>query len=536
MAGLLRAHGRLLLVCLAVQAALALLLGAAVTASRSSLAHSGHWVATKSTLERGVMGAENFLHARQSVAGRRLNLGAWHAYQEVIYRAPLDPVEVRCRFVLDPRAHLSLVFNKTDLGFSGIRVSLDPARPSMLFRASPQGEFLERTPLPIPAFAPKTEHRLAAQFEPGAVTVLFDGASLGRYPMTMAMPQQVGFRGGDRVVVVDDVVFRTRGTGGTVAPVATVYESFEPPSRAGVTAAALGGVLLLNAVVLAWRAGRRPDGVRETLLAATVANGTLAVIAAGVLVFARVTAARYPSADEALKAGESAWRLAEAADIRAAIRRDVRVPAPAGTSRILFLGSSQTWGAGAARASDTMTSVLQRLLDAQAPAGRRYEVVNGGICSVDSTFLLDLYMKEWIRLQPDLVVVNLSNNDRDRAAFAANLRRLAAANRAAGIDTLFVLEANSGEERKAALDEIRERHAAMRAAAAAEGVPVLDMHGHLLENQDRGFLFWDVVHMTSFGQRLAAERLLPDVLRLLEDRAHRTRGERGLQGSTSPPS
>ncbi len=504
-----------LVLLLAIQVAFGLLGARIWTASRNSLAGSGAWVSTKATLERGVIGAEQFLRAGQAVAGQRLQLGAWHGYQEVIYREPVDPVELRCTLVLHPRAHGSVVFNKSGRGFSGVRISLDPLRPSMLFTASADGEFLERTPLAVPALDPKAPHAVTLRFEDGALSVGLDGAVLGRFPIQMSVPQQVGFRGGGRMAIVDDIAIRKRGDRSALAPDATVYETFAPPSPLPAFLAVLSAGLLVNAAVL-WTVLPRRERPREVVLGAVMANLTLCVIAGGVLGLVMLRSARYPAADAALLSGQQAWRMSEADEIRGTLRTLYPSPPAANVSRVLFLGSSQTWGAGAARKEEVMTRVLERMLNAKAEPGHRYEVANGGISATVSGDLLQLYEKEWIHLRPHLVVVNLSHNDFDMALFRANLRRLAQLSRAKGIATLFVLEANSGEERKAALDEIASHHAVMREAAAAEGVPVVDMHARLLTEQDRGFLFWDAVHMSSLGQRLFAEHIYPDVKRLLD--------------------
>jgi lysophospholipase L1-like esterase len=503
-----------LLAALALQLGLALVLARVVGASRQSLERDGHWVSTKATLERGVIGAQEFLRGRQATAGQRLNLGAWHGYQEVVYREPIDPVEIACSIVLHGKAHASVVFDRTPAGFAGMRLSADPDRPSMLFRASPQGEFLERAPLGLPPLAAHQPHEVKVEFGEGTVSLTLDGRRLGPWPAAVTVPHQVGFRGGGRMAVVDDVVIRTRGAD-PLAPTASVYASFDADGDRRLLPGLLILVLLANAVPLGVGWQRGPEAFRHGLLGSIVANATLTVLAAGLLAFLSLRAGHYPAADQSLRAGEQAWTRSTADDIRADIRRRYPAPPAAGTTRLLFLGSSQTWGAGASLESEVMTVVLERMLNGSAEPGRRYECVNGGISAAVSGLLLELYEKEWTALAPRLVVVNLSNNDHDLPKFEANLRRIAQISRAASRHTLFVLEANSGEERPAALAELATHHAAMRSAAEKEGVPLLDMHAALLEQGDRGFLFWDVVHMTSFGQRLMAERLLPEVRRLL---------------------
>ena len=68
--------------------------------------------------------------------------------------------------------------------------------------------------------------------------------------------------------------------------------------------------------------------------------------------------------------------------------------------------------------------------------------------------------------------------------------------------TLFVLEANSPE-----VDKIRDKHAIMRNISRQYHVPLLDLNGYLASDSvyDSGFLWWDLVHLSSYGQELAAE-------------------------------
>jgi lysophospholipase L1-like esterase len=496
------------------QLVLALAAAWAYSAWASSLERAGQWVATKATLARGVMGADRFLRGGQSVSGRRLNLGAWHGFHEVLYRAPLRPTEIELDFELFPRAHLSVIFGRTGEGFSGVRLSLDPARESMVFEASALGEFTRRAPMPGAALEARKVHHLRLAIEGDAVEVAVDGSSLGRFDLAVPEPGLVGVRGGGRMSIVDNLVIGQRGSGPTLEPEASVYESFG--ARAEPRAVGLALLLVVLANLAAFGATPANSGERrQRVLALIVGNATLAVMTSLLVVFLEWRAERYPAADALLRASEDAWRLSEAGEIRAAIRRRHAVPPPAGTVRVLLIGSSQTWGSGASRESETIAAALERLLQAGEPRVR-YEVVNGGVSAADSALLLSIFEEDWASLAARAVVVNLSNNDADPAAFARNLERMATLVRRAGGQPLFVLEANSPEDRRAELEKLAAKHEAMRRVGREQGVPVVDMHGYLLENQDRGFLFWDFAHLTSLGQKLFAERLYPEVRRLLD--------------------
>jgi cob(I)alamin adenosyltransferase len=75
----------------------------------------------------------------------------------------------------------------------------------------------------------------------------------------------------------------------------------------------------------------------------------------------------------------------------------------------------------------------------------------------------------------------------------------------------FVLEPNSLELPSR---DLPAKHAILREVAAALDVPVVDLPAAIgrAEREDAGFLWWDPVHPTSFGQALAAEAIAGGVL------------------------
>jgi lysophospholipase L1-like esterase len=498
----------LLLLHLGVQVGFGLLLARAYLLRENSLERSGHWLSTKTTLERGVMGAFNFMRGGQSVARSRLNLSAWFGYQEVLYKRPLALREAEFDFQLGPKAWLCFVFAKTDAGFAGVRLSLSERFPSQFFTASEEGEFLTRVPLQLPALKPRGWHRALLRFDARGAALLIDGKPVGEFQAPLPTPQLVGFRGGRRVALVENVVFREQ-TGDGLRPASDVHESFGATDQLRVSAATVLALLCLNGAAF-WLLRRRD--ARRAAFATLLANGVGAVLVALVLAYQSFAASRYPALDRALQASESEWKIGTAEEVRALVRR--RYAGEPRAKRVLFLGTSQTWGAGAQRRGETFVEVVERRLN-EAGGPERFECVNGGISAVDSGYLVDVFESEWRRLGARALVIDLGNNDGDAQRLAQNLARLIALARASGAAPLVVLEPNSAEDPGADIESLRGRHAAMRGVAEAGGVPVVDMHAHLAGQEDRGFLWWDSVHLTSFGQRLFAERLLPELQALL---------------------
>jgi lysophospholipase L1-like esterase len=90
--------------------------------------------------------------------------------------------------------------------------------------------------------------------------------------------------------------------------------------------------------------------------------------------------------------------------------RELDRPKPPRTVRIVGVGDSVTFGYGV-RLDDTFLKVLERRLNATAPNGPRYEVVNAGIEATGLDYYHGFIQSAAPALEPDLVLVNLALND-----------------------------------------------------------------------------------------------------------------------------
>ncbi len=527
----------------------------------NTLAVNGRWVATKNEVAKELMGAESFYRGRQTLAGGLLNLGAWHGYQEVVSARPLAAERLEVDLLLQSGAHLAVSFGRLPGGgYSGIRLSQVGGRPSAFFTATAEGEFVRLEPIPAPgsnskggsssgpgssagtgtgtgpgsraaggtgsglgagaggtdgvaadgnpaggpAVTPKPLRlardrmtRLVVEFGTDRVGASLDGAPLGEYAVELPAAHHLGLRGGFKNAYVDRLEVRLRGGGSLV-------ETFDaPPAARRVTLLAMVGALLLNALgyvlISRWRGG----DATELALYFVMVNGTLLVLALLFWGFERRRADRYPAETAALTRTEEDWLEGAVAGVRAAVgERYAKVP-EAGVVRIVVLGSSQTWGAGAGREDETPVAALERRMNAE-PAGPRVECINLGIPATVAAHHARLLQRRWWRLRPHLAVVNLSNNDRDTGRFAVAMERLLAAAERRGVPVVLVQEPNSPERQDRTLAA---NHRTLAALGEKWGAPVVPMHADLAALSDTGFLWWDKVHMTSLGYRLFAERL-----------------------------
>lgn len=471
-----------------------------LTSLGNTLRRNGHWSATKAGLERHAIGSEAFATSRQTLSTECLDLGRWFGFQEVLAKEPVELGEVSFDFLLTEGSYLVFVFDKSAAGFSGLRISAAEGFGDLFFRADGRGAFTMKLPLELPARTGVWQ-RLVASFGEGRCELTLDGEPILERSIPFDRRQVFGFRNGLRTVLIDDV--RVRDADGHEV----LRDSFFPVSDFvrlfGLIAL---GVSLANAAGIRWAHPRGRSlwtwGQRLLLATSILFAGSLAVV----LLYRAEFSKGYPLADPPV---EQQWLQELSARVREGIRSEHALEPAPGVVRVLVIGSSQTWGAGATRRGESLVDFLQR--DLNSLEGPRYECVNAGIPGSTAPRLLEIYRADWLELRPAITVVNLSNNDSQydtgAEAFGRALAELARLDRERGIATVFVLEANSSQYRP----EGPPLHATMRRVAEEQDVPLVDAHAYLRERRDEGFLWWDFVHPTSLGHERIAEVIAPAV-------------------------
>lgn len=498
------ARARLWLLALLPQVGLAAVGCYLFTSVDNTLRKSGYWVATKALLERRAIGSEAFATSRQTVSTETLDLGRWFGFQEVLVAEPVELGEVAFDFKLSAGSYLCFVFEKTATGFTGLRLSACEGVDDLYFRANDKGEFTEALPLEVAARADEW-HSFRASFGKDTYLLTLDGDPILEHSGPFERLQVFGFRNGMRTVLIDDVRVESAGGAGSFS------DSFFPQRDfARLFGLTVLGVLLVNGLGLLLLA-RSDNAVEKVGSRLLIVGGVLfAGSLVGTYFYRSIFSKEYPLADLDV---EEAWLQELAVRVREEIRSKHEPKPEPGVVRVLVMGSSQTWGAGATRHGESLVDFLQRDLDALG--GPRFECINAGISGFTAARLLEIYAEEWVDLEPAVAVVNLSTNDShdakgdgvDEEGFARALEGFARLNAERGIRTLFVLEANSTEYRP----EGPPLHATMRRVAAAEGVPLVDAHAYVKAREELGFLWWDFVHPSSLGHELIAEVLAPAV-------------------------
>jgi lysophospholipase L1-like esterase len=507
--------------------AIALLAAQIVLQAENTLHRNGRWTSVKMQLDRGVIGAVATYVTRPALRRNRLDLGAYFGFQQLLRKEAKQVERLELSFSAESPAYLDVLFGADPRKLDGVRLSRHPDFRSLRFASNREGGFIESKELELGDRLEEGWNRVRLRFEPDGVRIEINEEPSVSAPRRPGAVHTVGFRGSRDGPLVDDVEV---GFGSDGAP---LIESFAN-RRGWLGYFAIAAVITAAIGTLIHLALRRWVGFEALPAHFGCFTGYLVMLVclaayAGVDYFH--LSGLYPADSRTMEATGYPNRIEDTEAAVQRIRREIGALASDSRLRILLIGTSQSWGAGALRPEDVWGRVLERELDERFSAeGRRFVVVNTAIPGLQAPGLLELYRREWQKAKPDLVIVDLGHNDRRGPAFGAALEGFVETNRARGIPTVFIPEPNASEGPMR--PRLRRNHEIMRGVARALDVPVIDAHSWLRQERDSGFLWWDGVHLTSYGQRLLGEHVASELVPILRSLSSNPGQSAGL-GSSS---
>jgi lysophospholipase L1-like esterase len=484
--------------------------------ANNTLEYNGRWVSTKTLLAKSVYGAFTYLSSRQSLAKNRLNLGEWNGYQEVLFHDPVNIQKVSFDFYLEKDSYLVFLFNRTEESSDGFRVSAYPLFANAYLHITPKGRFLQKESLDMDLFSVKKWNRFDAEFTEDEVAVYINKERVYQRKLLQSDSPYFGFRSGQNNAVVDNIKVIT-------AAKTIIREDFANRKWMLLIFAVCFVVLdLIFRGILSLPRLKSKEYKQKVFI---FVSAEIILIILLTMFFAYdyfYQSLRYPVSKGLLARQEEYWRNIEEEKVLEEIMDRSHLDEPCGEEacsvdfknsyRILFLGSSQTWGAGAHQFGDVLTRVIMRDLNEDSQE-RLIECINAGIFGSNSGRMKKLLTERFVDLNPRIVVVNLSNNDDTGKPkeFADNLQAIIDFCKERNIKVLFILEPNSLEHR----DEL-ELNAVMREVAQKNAITAIEMNNILKKRYDDGFPWWDNVHMSSFGQEIFAEEVTPELRKMIE--------------------
>ncbi len=563
----------LLIFCLILPCAL--LLTESVLYSQNSLYLNNQWIVQKRMMSLVVMGADEYLLTRIPLSQNRLNLGSYFGNQEVVFREPqlLDQIEFKIK--VEDQSYLDFTYNRNELGYSGLRFSRQRELPSISFESAANGKFNKTSSIRCNELSAGW-HNISILNQSQGLRIQIDGSSFLVSEAPSLALGHIAFRSGPTGAEVDEIILRPHQ--GRPVPISFrnsknwlntfAFNLFLLIIIGSLISKFSQGAFLINSrkalfqwVMISFAAffcagawfcfdygyysQRTPVdlGITKPLFPERTDLRYFSVELVRFKIFAnwyKLSGGKTISQNGVAQRGYPMSRIYKGPIFCNNPKDDCIQKMPPVDSqinnkneklyRILFVGSSQAIGSGAEKLEDSFFVRIHRYLSVALFSKYRLESINASISSFTSTDLLKEYQVHYIEQKPDLVIINLSNNDTSSIQFLATMEEFLKLNQFLGANTLLVEEANDYERstglfKKAFSQRLMANHQVLRRLAKQYNIMSLPLHEFINkpENYNKGPLWWDIVHLTTLGQELTSDWLAPQILKVLRSRPPRMR-------------
>lgn len=509
---------------------------------RNTLSQHPEWKLGKSFMARHLMGVIETESTRNILAQNKLHLDVWHGFHEVFWTRPVQPEKLSCRLQIEPGGIATILYAGNADRVEGLRLSRRDGAPSAYVVRNREGRFLEKEPLPDLSLEGESQ-QVTLLFKTDFVEVSVNGTSLTKLPAPPRQKLIVGFSGQAERVTVDDVRIWEAGK-------LVLDEDFRNSGFKNVFPPVFLVFLVLStllALVLRWRGSdNKRHALKLTMLNVSILGLLTMLFAFDYLLWSNLypyqgltpwgrkghlsqaeslrlqlvdlIAPWNPEPSEIsskeleillgyhaiLSRGEGV-RVTSEETYPFAFFEDAKLENFAGDEdalRVLLVGTSQSWGAGAVDLENLLQVQLYRHLK-EATAGKVI-VYNISESGSRARILLERYKGIAHQVQPQFAVLNLSNNDKGEPDnLESSLQEFIELVEKSGGRVLLVEEPNSPQFES----KIEKGHRVMQKVAERNSTAVLPLHQELGDLDDTGRLWHDVVHLTSYGQELAASRM-----------------------------
>lgn len=483
--------------------------------TNNTLSNNNNWNSEKLKLGMGVMGAWNFFNQTQPLNRNQLNLGAWHGFQEIITKESFKYNQIEFDALINQNAYLISHFAITDGQKFSIKLSADDQESSCLV-IDQFGKFTDKKTLNNLAITPNQWNHIIIIFDNNESLISVNGQSY-KCPTQNLIESKIGFKNGYSSTLIDNVILKNNDQ--------TIFQdefnnnkNFTFISLSTFLSLALIQLLIYLVLVKIFK------DKKKTLFLLTSLNTSL-ILSLITLYFYLLFSftGNYPNLDSLLnnfKSQEQEWVDNELEIISQEVMNTFVNDE---NEKIMFIGSSQTWGAGASDVKSSFPLIFEELLNKKISTAsessniyqrvlgvstdQEIRVVNTGISGTTSSELFDEYKSEWISLKPKLVFINLSSNDFTydipEEIFRENIKNFINLNKQSNIKTILLIEASSKE-----IDEENYFQETLKEIAQKEEIIIIDVNQYLKEKNDSGLIWWDFIHPTDYGHKLIAEYIL----------------------------
>jgi lysophospholipase L1-like esterase len=463
----------------------------------NTLSKVQNWRSLKMELQKTVMASFSFYATRKALAGGKLDLGTWHGFNEVVSLREFAAAEVTFDFYLKDTQYLSFHYNRSANSFDGFTISANSFVNSKYFSGDSFGKFSTATNIDVPNLKKNSWNSALIRFGQNK-SELFINSKLVNSNLPAARPKQsIGFKGsGHEGSSVDNVVVRMMD--GVVWK-----ESFDNSENFYLTFLVVSAVSLFVVFAIATIFKSTPNFSLILLSSLFVLSFLLPIL---LWVDSYVTNRYYfanPSyldfLQRSVKKEFEAFVPADQSPQTVANEfSELYNAADAPPYKIVILGTSQTWGSGASSLDRTIANQYNLSLEASGltKKARAYGLaVPGSYLTEMSALFYELTKKN----RPNLVIINMCINDTsDLVAYEKNLKVFIPELKKMGVQVIISAEPFYDENQTIS----RHNHEVVQKVSVDTNIPFINEQDYLFSKLNSGYLWWDVVHMSDYGQQL----------------------------------
>lgn len=459
-----------------------------------TLYENGKWESEKTLLKKGVVATWCMVFTKAGLSKNELNISAWQGYQELKYKAPINPTSVlfKCKSFNHPFA---FYINKTDTLSEGFFLNYSNDSLCCFFKANKAGQFLFKQNFLVGSSINKEQwNRFKIESHNDSLFLNINGKQYFSIASLLPPTVNIGFRGSSQNVYIDDVSFCN------AEKKEILMDDFSPPFYFNWQSI----LFFLSIIVLI-------NYYKENTIYITV----WAIMGTAILyaIYFFILSSRYPLSENYIDFKNVQSRIESERQVCQRLVEEYPVANISATKKIvLFIGSSQTWGAGVSNTGKTMPELIEDTLRKHF-IDSSIIVINTGISGSTSDKLFAIYNQDWCKYKPVLTVINLSTNDYDTAVFRRSIREFLSLNAKLKTKTLLLAEPNDlfHSERLAINHLILKQE-----ANKFKNIPVIEVQDYMDSCHTKGFIWWDYVHLTDYGYQLLSAKIAPSIINEME--------------------
>lgn len=493
--------------------------------SNNSLKNNDDWLSSKLNLEMSVMSASNFFEDTQALNQNQLNLGAWHGFQEVYTKNMFDFDQIDLDLKLQKNAYLIIHYYTDFDKKESIRLSNHSQFPTSCLVISQSGEFTRNQSFPKKIINHDQWIHIKMLIGKSSIKIIINDKTL-YCPISELKISQVGLKGGFNKSFVDNILLKKNNQ--------VIFKEDFSNTRSKSRIFFLSFVTLsLFQLIIIKGFEKKIKQKLFSFILISLSSSILLSLLIVYLYFLIFFIGNYPNMHSIisnLSKNETQWTDNEIDKIDNQV---ISQFTDNEHEKIIFIGSSQTWGAGASKQKNTFPALFEKLINEKTMDNKQKNIphkvrgqqtnkilgistdnqmviVNTGISGSTSSQLLKKYSDEWINLEPKVVFINLSSNDSTygipEKEFVANLEKFISINKSKNIRTIFLVEPQSIE-----IERENPFHEVVKSLGKKHNILVINLHSYLEDKNDSGLIWWDFIHPTDYGHELIAKFILDSI-------------------------